>query len=256
MSAIKGHPNQGRTRYPDTQTENFVSVVKTDPKNRAGMDVLPKAMYFVSSVPITIETLDISPEGVKNPELKVLKVTGHSVRVGDILRFASGASNRMELPVVKVETDYIYLGGEVVSDPDTETFYHMRHITLTIDEDGNLATTSTPFFFDVVDQLDDVMIDPSDAGFNSGNGIPASSGTPVTVVASLADDVKKIHVIDDIGEFLGLYDGSNNLICILPQGYTGAILDVEIASGTELRIRNMKDAAITTDTRLGINFLG
>jgi len=97
----------------------------------------------------------------------------------------------------------------------------------------------------VVDMLDNLMV----------TSIPASSGTPLIVVDSLAANVKKIKVIDDISEFIGLYDGSNTLLCILPMGYTGGELEIFIAQGTSLKLRNMKDAAITQGS-IAINFLG
>jgi hypothetical protein len=257
MSGIKGFPSRIRNRLSDVMTQYFASVVPTDPLNRAGLDVLPKAVAKVDPLVKTAETVTPSDFPlIKNPKLRIIKLTGHSFRVGDAIRFNTGNNINLEIPVIKVTTDYLYLGGELISDPDGDDFFHIRHITLTITKDGSLETSEA--IRTVVDQLDDVMIDPSDIGFNSGNGIPASSGTPVQVVASLASNVKRIHVLDDIGEFIGLYDGTSDsdLLCILPQGYTGAILDIEISSGTTLYLRNMKDAAITTDTRIGINFIG
>lgn len=103
---------------------------------------------------------------------------------------------------------------------------------------------------DVVDLVDGNIID------TSVSNIPASSGGYLTIVASLASDVKRIKVIEDVGEFIGLYDGANTLLCILPQGFTGGEMDIAIASGTVLKVRNMKNANINADTRLAINFLG
>ena len=102
---------------------------------------------------------------------------------------------------------------------------------------------------DVVDQLDTPLVD------SSVSNIPGALSSPLKVVDSLAADTKAIHVIDDLGEFVGLYDGSDTLICILPQGFTGTILEVNIPSGTELKIRNMKNADISIG-HIAINFLG
>lgn len=250
MSAIKGHASQGRIA-PNQSDLNYASVVRTDPINRAGLDVLPKAVYEVASD--TAETLDLVDPTIKNKELRVIKATSHSARVGDIIRFTSGTNINMEVSIAKVAANYIYLAGELISDPDGDDFSVMRHITLTIDSSGNLSVTSSPYYFDIVDQVDGNIIDIS------SSNIPASSAGFLEIVASLAANVKKIQVIEDIGEFIGLYTGaasSETFLCVLPQGFTGSILDLEIPAGTRLSVRNMKDATISTDTRLAINFLG
>lgn len=247
MSAIKGHASQNRIA-PNGSDLNYASVVKTDPKNRAGLDVLPKAVYEVGTD--TAESLDLVNYS-NNQELRVIKATSHAARVGDIVRITSGTNINMELSVAKVATNYIYLAGELIADPDGESFSIMRHITLTIDSSGNLAVSQS--YLNVVDLVDGDMIDVS------STNIPASSSNPQEIVASLAANVKKIQVIEDVGEFIGLYSGaalSETLIAILPPGFTGSILDIEIAAGTRLSIRNMKNAAISTSTLFGINFLG
>lgn len=464
MSGIKGHPNQKRFSH-ESSAERFVSVLATDPKNRAGLDVLPKAMYPVDVLVKTAETLDLNT-AIADPKLKIVKLTGAdaTIRKGDIIRFNTGTNKGMELPVEKVETDYIYLAGELLSDPDGEDFFHMRHITLTIDESGALSVSNGPIQFirngssqqviedtvdsannvplpvkltdvtgdinitagdlniqsthtganpdsiqigdgteilqinaggeatvhdqdthdkldalnakfgaigqkasaasapvvlsteqealindlktlltsldgvdfatqttlatlaaedfateatlaalqvlltsirdkdfateatlnsllgkfnslgqkanagsapvtlsseqetlltdmeasldtiasgagnlSVVDQLDSVLIDATT--------IPASSAGYLTVVASLASNVKKIKAVEDANAFVGLYDGLNNLLCVLPQGFTGGEIEIDIPAGTVLKLRNLKDEAIAAGN-MAINFLG
>ena len=291
---IKGYASQGRITHTQNR-ENFASIVNTDPKNRAGLDVLPKALYKVDAVAKVAETVTASdfPSTV-NAKLRIVKLTGHSFRKGDILRFSTGTNTGLEVPAETVTTDYIFLAGELLADPDGDSFFHTRHITLTISSTGDLATTPGPTQFildsaatqvledtvtpannlplpvklldsrgdvvidnlqrlDIVDQLDGTILDPS------STTIPASASLPLEIVASTAAAIKELQVIDDIGEFLGLYTGaasSEVFLCVLPQGYTGASLPVKIPAGTRLSIKNMKNATITTDTRLAINFLG
>lgn len=283
MTVIKGYASQGRVSHSGS-SENFSSVVRTDPKNRAGMDVLPKALYNVSALAITAEVFDpLLFPGTKNPLLRIVKATAHSVRKGDVLRFDGGSNAGMEVPVEVVTTDYIYLAGELLADPAGEDFFHTRHITLTVSSTGSLVTTAGPIEYllngsnqqviedtatpannrplpvkildrlSVVDSVDGDILDIS------ATNIPASSGGFLEIVAALAADVKEIHVLDDIGEFIGLYTGaaaSEVFLCVLPQGYTGSILPIKIPTGTRLSVRNMKNALIATDTRLAINFLG
>lgn len=104
--------------------------------------------------------------------------------------------------------------------------------------------------YEVIDQLDTPFWDASSVN------IPASSGTPVTVVSSLAADTYRMVIVEDIGEYIGLYSdpsGTPTLIGILPLG--GGVVDFYIAAGTELGLRAMNDAAIT-NYNIAINFLG
>lgn len=104
---------------------------------------------------------------------------------------------------------------------------------------------------DIVDHLDSALLDVS------STNIPASAGNPVEVVASLASDVKKIKIVEDIGEFIGLYTGpalGETLKAVLPLG--GGDVELEIPSGTRVSLRHMKNSAIATNTYMAINFLG
>jgi hypothetical protein len=78
--------------------------------------------------------------------------------------------------------------------------------------------------------------------------IPASSDDPLTVVGTLAATVSKIEWQDDIGEFIGIYNNavpaSPVLITVIGPGGKGA--EVDIAAGTVIGIRNMKDEQIAT----------
>jgi hypothetical protein len=91
----------------------------------------------------------------------------------------------------------------------------------------------------------------------SVTNIPASSGNPVQVIASLAGDVQKIYPIDDIGEYIGLYTGaalSETLACILPLG-GGPTIEITITSGTRISLRAMENTAITSG-KIALNFIG
>lgn len=91
----------------------------------------------------------------------------------------------------------------------------------------------------------------------SVTNIPASSGNPVQIVASLAGNVKKIYPIDDIGEYIGLYTGaalSESLACILPLG-GGPVIEVSIPAGTRISLRAMENTAISLG-KIALNFFG
>lgn len=97
---------------------------------------------------------------------------------------------------------------------------------------------------------DDGLID------TSSTNIPASSSAPLEIVASLSANIKVIQSVEDIGEFIAVYQGaalSEQLVGVLPLG--GGELNVSLATGTRVSIRNMKNAAINNGS-IVFNFLG
>jgi hypothetical protein len=81
------------------------------------------------------------------------------------------------------------------------------------------------------------------------------SATFLELVATTAAPIKKIQVIDEIGEFMALYTGaalSETLLCGL--GLGGSLIDVDIPAGTRISIQSL--AGNITAGRMFINFLG
>lgn len=88
----------------------------------------------------------------------------------------------------------------------------------------------------------------------SVNAIP--SGTFLELVASSAAPIKKIQVVDEIGEFMALYTGaaaSETLLCGL--GLGGSLIEVDLPVGTRISIASLTGSPITAG-RMFINFLG
>lgn len=122
---------------------------------------------------------------------------------------------------------------------------------------GDLATEAkqdeiiAELSLDIVDFMDTPLLEAS------STNIPASAGTPVTVVSSLASDVKAIQFQDTTGEYIGIYSdpsGSPVLEAIINPG-SDTVIRLELASGTEIGLRNMKNSAITVGD-LALQFLG
>ena len=90
----------------------------------------------------------------------------------------------------------------------------------------------------------------------SSTNIPASSGNPVTLLASTTAVTLSIQSIEDIGSYIGLYKGaasSETLVCALPLG--GGDLKVNIPAGTRLSLRALENTAITSG-KIILNLLG
>lgn len=97
----------------------------------------------------------------------------------------------------------------------------------------------------VVDFLDGGVVDTSSTNITTGAG--------PNLVASLAANVTKIQIIEDIGEFMSLKDGGGTVLAYLPLG--GGEVEVSISSGTALHIASETGSTINVG-KIAINFLG
>lgn len=117
---------------------------------------------------------------------------------------------------------------------------------------GSNLIGSVDVNLDVVDFLDTNPV--LDTG---STNIPASAGSPLTAVASLAANVKKIRVNDTTGKFIGIYTGaaaSEVLQAVAGPGIDGDI-EVKMNSGERVSLRHMSNVAISSGELL-IQFYG
>lgn len=118
------------------------------------------------------------------------------------------------------------------------------------------AIPTTPAHLDVIDLVDGTT--GTTALYDASvTNVPASGGSPQTLVASLAATVKAIQIFDTTGGFIGVYTGaaaSEVLKFVFGPG-SDQTVDVSIASGTRISIRNLQNSAISTGM-IAMNFLG
>lgn len=95
-----------------------------------------------------------------------------------------------------------------------------------------------------VDFLDSGLVDSSSSNITTGG---------LTVVSSLAADVKEIEIQEDIGEYMALTDGTDAVLAYLPLG--GGRIKVNISSGTELKLASLTGSSITLGS-IAMNLLG
>ncbi len=100
----------------------------------------------------------------------------------------------------------------------------------------------------IVDFLDTPLLDAA------STTIEGSGGAFLTVVASLAADVKALRIADTTGAFIGVYNTANTLIAIINAGIDGEIPCV-IAAGQTIKLRSLGASNITLGN-LVIQFLG
>lgn len=88
-------------------------------------------------------------------------------------------------------------------------------------------------------------------------GLVDTSSTAITVaglqvVASLAADCIELEVLEDIGDFMVLTDGSDVILSYLPLG--GGTVKLEIAAGTTLKLASLTGSSLVLG-QIAINFL-
>jgi hypothetical protein len=112
-------------------------------------------------------------------------------------------------------------------------------VTIASDQDS-VNTNLTP-----VDFMDNGLVDAS------STSIPTASN--LAIVAATAATIRKIQVIEDIGNFMTLRNAANTILAYLPLG--GGEVEVNIAAGTTLGLRSETGADIVAG-KIAINFLG
>lgn len=109
----------------------------------------------------------------------------------------------------------------------------------TIISELQTANAKTP-----VDFLDSGLVDASSTNITTGG---------LSVVSSLAADCTELEIIEDIGQFMAITDGTDAILSYLPLG--GGRVKLSISSGTELKLASLTGSSITSGN-IAINFLG
>ena len=140
--------------------------------------------------------------------------------------------------------------SKLVTTDNTKTLTNKTIVaannTITTAASGNL--TSTELNAALSELQSDIDTKVSLTAIFSTN---SASGT--TVVASLAANVSEFEIIEDIGEFMTLRDGSDNVLAYLPLG--GGRVKISISSGTALKLTIEIGGTISVGSN-AINFLG
>jgi hypothetical protein len=100
----------------------------------------------------------------------------------------------------------------------------------------------------VVDLLDANILD------TSSTNIPGSVSAALTVVSSLASNVKKMQILDTTGAFIGLYVADALALVIGPG--SDQTIEHSIASGSTIKLKRLDGTAAIDSGIVAINFLG
>lgn len=239
---MKGYTNQKKQG-----DQNYITLQPIG-SDKFAADMLPKALFQVGAIR-TVEATSTT---------KQIKLTAHGARIGDVLRFFNGLNQSVEAGVVEIiDADHMLLGMTLDNDPlVTDTFYLMRHITLTIDSNGSLQVAST--YLTPVAYMEAAAGIPQDYFLDpSITTIPKSSLNAIQITTALANDVKKVTNHGDVGFYMALYSDAAraNLLCILSLTPDETV-EVAIPAGTVIYLGALKDVDIVDVSTLVLQFLG
>lgn len=103
--------------------------------NRVGLDTVIHGVYKTHVPPKLIEVGSVK---------RLIKITAHGARKGDILKINNGTAIGEEVAIIKVEdADTLIIATEINAAIGDEVFI-MRHVTPLYDKDGNLNVNATP----------------------------------------------------------------------------------------------------------------
>lgn len=145
MSGIQGFPSNQKVPLGTGITNNFVTVIPTDP-NRAALDT-PRFAFRVDDalVPRTAGAGTGIGKNSSGEDVFFVEDTATPARVGDFVRFENGPAAFLEIPIVAVETNKFMLAVKSGSLPVSgNTFYIMRYATQRVDDSGSQLVIASP----------------------------------------------------------------------------------------------------------------
>ena len=208
MSGITTRSAYGKLQKPnsndkDLRNEMYVTGQPTG-SNRRALDVIPAGIYEVTS--------SVAVQSGSNDYL--VKVTGHSAKVGDVCRILSSANsiNEFEVHIDKIVDANFFELGSVLSAPLVagDTISILRPVTQRMDSTGVAlaAMANSPVQF---------IQDGSAVSVTEDTVTPANNAPLPVKLIDFSGDISitasQIDVnLDDSDDSVALGDGSGNLI--------------------------------------------
>jgi hypothetical protein len=110
--------------------------------NRYALDTATKGFKPLSLTPITLD----ATQPTNRPD-RVLNITAHGARKGDVIKFLSGALIDVEIAILKVvDANQVIVDTVLDSAPfgGVDTIQILRGVNLQLSSDGSLATSAGP----------------------------------------------------------------------------------------------------------------
>lgn len=249
MSGIQGFPSNQKVPLGTGITNNFVTVIPTDP-NRAALENLRFAFRVDNPTVPRTAGAGTGSENADGVNLFWVEDTGTPARVGDFFRAINGNAIHLEIPIVKVETNRFLLAVNSGLLPASgDDFYIMRYTTQRVDENGSQVVVATPGPSQFV--LNGVDVEVEQDTVTPANSIPfpvAQLNTDGTVNDPLKKQVAFIRNGVEVVVTEDTVTPGNNLP--LPVKLTSFTGDINITAG-DLNVQLSDQGANPDVTRIG-----
>jgi len=233
FSSSKKHLNPPKAHPKAAVEQQFITMTPTG-FDKHGLDVVLKAHYPLNALPTTIDASQPSEDADR-----ILNVTGHGLRKGDIIRFASGSSlEGIESEIIDTpDADTIVLATKLPSNPvgGTDSIDLLRGVTLRTSDNGTLQASSGPVEFILDGAVEQVIKDTVTAA--------NTKALPVEIVST-----------DGVEATFNVTTGDLN-IASSHDGTDSAFDSIRIGDGTNLATVNASNELLVkdadTETALG-----
>jgi len=233
MSGIQGFPSDQKLILGATQTNNFVTVVPTDP-HRHAIDSLRFAFRVGSDTIARVAGATTGVEAVAGTKMFWVEDVATPARKGDFVRFIDGASQFIEFPIIKVEADRFLLAVVPSLAPVSgDEFFIMRYVTQRTAQDGSQFVSLTPVVYQAVEKA------KLDAGATA-----ISDAAWTELIAATSDQFSEIEIFNKTGMLLILGVGAPGaeieLIYIDSDGLKRQ--SIPVAAGSRLSLKAVQAA--------------
>ena len=233
-----GLPSGAATEAKQDTIETTLTAIETDADTIAGA---------VSGTEMQVDVVASLPAGSNNiGDVDVLSVVPGvaATSLGKAIQSAQGTTDTGVAALVVRNDTLADLAG---ADHD--------YAPLQVNASGALYTTVASLPSDGKNYVWKEGLNSTISGITNGildcSTLNIPSGTQLTV-ATLSNDIYEIQTVEDIGEYMGIYSGTD-LKAILPLG--GGNVKINLASGATIKLASFSGTAISSGS-IAINFLG
>lgn len=227
MSANKGYPSKDR----DLRLGESDVYVTGEPirEKQHGLSVLSHSYVQL----IDNDAVEASSTA------RIINATTHLAKIGDVIRFTSGALSGQEVKVQTVAANTITLSETLASAPATS-------VTFSISRHKYPSTTATGALS---------IVTPVVSTFvrNVYSSVNVTTGAYVTLIASTAATYRRLSIFDNSNQTLKIAIGAAaaevDLLLVFPGGSTD--IGVNIPAGSRISIQAL--SALASTGEIGIN---
>jgi hypothetical protein len=146
--SIKGFPTQQKLVNGQSSKNEFVTVQPSDENLRNNMDTIQRVAFRVGNPAVPLVAGATTGNAVGLGTGTWVEDTATLAKVGDFVRFETGTSQYLEIPIIETAVNGFRLGARLPNPPvPADTFYILRYVAPRSNSDGSTLISSGPLAF-------------------------------------------------------------------------------------------------------------